>query len=69
MQKIWLDEAYRDERDEAWAEETGIYFGDWFIQKYRKIMKEERVPLGEEEMKYIRHALQDVLLEEVRYLP
>ena len=40
----------------------------WFIYKYRRIKKEQRVSLGEEEMKYIRHAMTEVLMEEVRSL-
>lgn len=40
----------------------------WFIYKYRRIKKEQRVSLGEEEMKHIRHAMIKVLMEEVRSL-
>ncbi len=67
-QKVWLDEKYRESRDEAWAEEIGRYFARWFIYRYRKMMGGQNVPLGEEEMKNIRYALKDVLLEEVEYL-
>lgn len=68
IQKIWLDEQYREERTDEWAKETGKYFAKWFIYKYRRIKKEQRVSLGEEEMKYIRHAMIEVLMEEVRSL-
>ena len=68
IQKIWLDEQYREERTDEWAKETGKYFAKWFIYKYRRIKKEQRVSLGEEEMKHIRHAMIKVLMEEVRSL-
>ena len=46
----------------------GSIFAKWFIYKYRRIKKEQRVSLGEEEMKHIRHAMIKVLMEEVRSL-
>lgn len=67
-QKIWLDEEYREERTDEWAEEMGKYFAKWFIYKYKRIKKGQHVPLGDEEMKHVRHAMIGVLMEEVRNL-
>jgi CRISPR-associated protein Csy1 len=68
FQKIWLDEAYRDKREsESWREEVGRYFARWFVYKYKKIIKGERVSFGEEEFRYLKWEMIKVLEEEVRY--
>ena len=68
FQTIWLDEAYRDKREsESWREEVGRYFARWFIYKYKKIIRGERVSFGEEEFRYLKWKMIKILEDEVRY--
>lgn len=67
-QKIWLDEAYRDERklNDEWIVSVSKDFARWLITSIRKICP-NHVALGDDEMAYFAKYLKLIIQEEVRY--
>lgn len=67
-QKIWLDEARREERldSEEWLDEVGTDFGRWLIRTYERVAGHEKVGLGDPELRFFKYRLIEVLREEVR---
>ena len=55
-QMIWLDDKYIDERynDEEWQKQLAIEFADWMLAAYEKIIKKEKVELGDGELTALR---------------
>ena len=67
-QKVWLDEGLKEERKNSkWAMTIGIMFAHWVINSYDNMKQEDKVPLSDAEMGYMRNRMVDVLKEEVRY--
>ena len=67
-QRIWLDEGYREERKETeWASHIGAQFARWVIESYERLMKEEKITLGDAELQYFQNRMEQLLKEEVRY--
>ena len=50
-QAIWLDDKYLKERqeDEAWQEEIAKDFSSWFMLTYERLMKQDKIMLGDGE--------------------
>lgn len=67
-QKIWLDEARREERldSEEWLDAVGTDFGRWLIRTYERVAGHEKVGLGDPELRFFKYRLIEVLREEVR---
>lgn len=67
-QKIWLDEAYREERNlsDEWISQVANDFSIWLIRSYEKVCK-NFVMLSDNEKDYFAIKFKDVLQEEVRY--
>lgn len=67
-QKIWLDEARREERldSEEWLDAVGTDFGRWLIRTYERVSGHEKVGLGDPELRFFKYRLIEVLREEVR---
>ncbi|MBP6366769.1 MAG: type I-F CRISPR-associated protein Csy1 [Nitrosomonas sp.] len=55
-QRIWLDDAYLDERksQNEWIDDISNSLGRWIIQTYEYSFKESHVKLSDEELKHIR---------------
>lgn len=62
-QKIWLDEKRLDERnsDDAWLKEVSAEFARWFFNAYEKLLKEDRITMGQGEMQTIKNEIAEVL--------
>lgn len=47
-QKIWLDDAYAEERKEtSWADDISSSFARWVIRSYEKLLGEDAIKLGD----------------------
>lgn len=65
-QKIWLDDFYIEKRNDGkWTERVSADFARWFIQYYRKRIKDP-VILGDIQFRFIKERMKDILDEEVR---
>lgn len=62
-QKIWLDEKRLDERnsDDAWLKEVSAEFARWFFNAYEKLLKEDRITMGQGEIQIIKNEISEVL--------
>ena len=59
-QKIWLDEAYNEQREaeDDWLDEIIADFARWLLFAYIKnIGKEKTIPLGDDELRHIKQLL------------
>lgn len=67
-QKIWLDEARREERldSEEWLDAVGTDFGRWLIRTYERVAGHEKVGLGDPQLLFFKSRLLELLQEEVR---
>ena len=67
-QKIWLDDAYAEERKEtSWADDISSSFARWVIRSYEKLLGEDAIKLGDAEHGFIKKQMETVLKDEVRY--
>lgn len=67
-QKFWLDNQYTQRRKEdAWREDLSADFGRWVIHTYEYIVKKERYPLGDGELRFFKHQFRNELDKVVRY--
>lgn len=67
-QKIWLDDAYAEERKEtSWADDISSSFARWVIRSYEKLLGEDAIKLGDAEYGFIKKQMETVLKDEVRY--
>ncbi|WP_278966984.1 type I-F CRISPR-associated protein Csy1 [Megasphaera elsdenii] len=71
-QKIFLDDAYKADRSEGtWQQMISRSFARYIISQYEKVyekvMKSEKIVLGDAELSYLQDAMKNVLEEEVRY--
>lgn len=67
-QKIWLDDAYAEERKEtSWADDISSSFARWVIRSYEKLLGEDAIKLGDAEHSFIKKQMENVLKDEVRY--
>lgn len=67
-QKIWLDDIYKDARKEdAWLQEIAASFARWVITSYEKLLGTEAIRLGDGEWLFIKHYMEKMLKDEVRY--
>lgn len=67
-QKIWLDDAYAEERKEtSWADDISSSFARWVIRSYEKLLEEDAIKLGDAEHGFIKKQMETVLKDEVRY--
>lgn len=67
-QKIWLDDAYAEERLEpSWTGEIAAAFARWVVFSYEKLLGEEAVSLGDAEWRNFKDQMEIVLKDEVRY--
>lgn len=67
-QKIWLDDAYAEERKEtSWADDISSSFARWVIRSYEKLLGENAIKLGDAEHGFIKKQMETVLKDEVRY--
>lgn len=67
-QKIWLDDAYAEERKETpWADDISSSFARWVIRSYEKLLGEDAIKLGDAEHGFIKKQMETVLKDEVRY--
>lgn len=62
-QKIWLDEKRLDERnsDDAWLKEVSAEFARWFFNAYEKLLKDDRITMGQGEIQIIKNEIAEVL--------
>lgn len=62
-QKIWLDDKRLDERnsDDTWLTEVSAEFARWFFNTYEKLLKEDRIIMGQEELRTITQEIAEVL--------
>lgn len=69
FQKIWLDEEYKDSRksEPEWIENASDYFGRWVLRQYKRLLKDNSLPMGDAELAYFKREMQQVLEDEVRY--
>lgn len=60
-QRIWLDDAYLAERgeQEAWLDEVCADFSRWILDSYDKVLKDKHQPLGDDELREIRHIVEE----------
>ena len=67
-QKIWLDNAYIEERNlsDEWILRVANDFSIWLIRSYEKICQ-NFIMLSDNEKDYFAIKFKDVLQEEVRY--
>jgi len=58
-QKIWLDQQYDEQRDEnlEWLESIKSDMTRWFINAYRKIIGDQALDLGDEQMPHIKSVI------------
>lgn len=67
-QKIWLDRQYAAQWPELeWRDEVSTSFGRWFIKTYEQMAKQDKVMLGDEELRFFKYECRDALDEMVRY--
>lgn len=67
-QKIWLDDAYAEERKEtSWADDISSSFARWVIRSYEKLLGEDAIKLGDAEYGFIKKQMETVLKDEGRY--
>lgn len=67
-QKIWLDDAYAEERKEtSWSDDISSSFARWVIRSYEKLLGEDAIKLGDAEHGFIKKQMETVLKDEVRY--
>ena len=67
-QKIWLDDAYAEERKEtSWTDDISSSFARWVIRSYEKLLGEDAIKLGDAEHNFIKKQMENVLKDEVRY--
>ena len=65
-QKNWLDDFYvvvRQE-DDKWLEEISRSFARWIMQTYEKILKDDRIALGDGELLFLQKQVAEALREE-----
>lgn len=62
-QKIWLDDQYLSERltDDEWQNEIADTFTRWIMQTYERIMRREKVMLGEGEFTALKGRVQQAV--------
>ncbi len=62
-QKIWLDEKRLDERNsgDTWLKEVSTEFARWFFNAYEKLLKEDRITMGQGEIQIIKNEIAEVL--------
>ena len=67
-QKIWLDELYADirEQQEEWLDEITLSFARWFVLSYEKVMKKNRISLGDSELAFLRECIEIAIEAETR---
>lgn len=67
-QKLWLDEknAERRNQEDAWIDEIAAEFSRWLLRTYERFHREDRVDLGEEELRAIRLEIKETLLSDRR---
>lgn len=60
-QKIWLDNAYTEQRETEndWLDEVIADFARWFASAYTKTVGEEAIPLGDVELRHIKTIITD----------
>lgn len=60
-QKVWLDQQYDEQRDEnlEWLESIKLDMTRWFINAYRKIIGDQALDLGDEQMPHIKSVIAD----------
>ena len=65
-QKIWLDELFADVREQQkeWLEEVSFVFARWFMDSYGKVMKKERISLGDSELAFLRDCIESAILHD-----
>ncbi|MFT6219935.1 MAG: CRISPR-associated protein Csy1 [Lentimonas sp.] len=63
-QKIWLDNAYENERQETekWIDEVSSDFARWVIFSYEKLLKEKAQKLSDYELKHIKEEAKETIL-------
>lgn len=67
IQKILIDNKYKDKRDEEWIQLISSDFTRWFFKKYKQIKKEKAVTYGEEEFDHVKKEFESVIREEVNH--
>ena len=65
-QRIWLDEVHADERkeNEEWMEEISHSFAQWIMRTYEKILKDDRILLGDGELEFLQGLVIEALQED-----
>ncbi len=59
-QKVWLDQQYAEQRDEnlEWMESIKTDLTRWFINSYRKLIGDQALDLGDEQMPHIKSVIE-----------
>ena len=65
-QKIWLDDHYLEmrEKDTEWLEQVAYSFARWIIQTYEKMLKHNRVVLGDGEAMFFQNQVESALMQD-----
>lgn len=65
-QKIWLDDLYATVRqeDDGWLEEISRSFARWIMQTYEKILRDDRITMGDGEFLFLQKQVAESLHEE-----
>jgi CRISPR-associated protein Csy1 len=58
-QKVWLDQRYAEQRDEnlEWMEPVKADMTKWFINGYRKVIGDQALDLGDDQMPHIKDVI------------
>ena len=66
VQKIWLDEFFADVREQQkeWQAEVSLAFARWLLLSYEKVMKNERILLGDSELAFLRDCIEVAMLQD-----
>lgn len=67
-QKVWLDPEFETERnEETWIPSISNEFARWALNKYKQVLKDDAILLGDDFLTVIRKEMEKALKQEVRY--